>query len=68
LFDDPQLNAGPGMMETRLPDGRYAKLPRLPLEIGAHEFVLRRQPPSLGEHNDEIIAELEATRAAAERR
>ena len=65
LFADPQLNAGGGMMKTRLPDGRYAKLPRLPLQIGAHEFALRRQPPGLGEHNDELIAELESRRATA---
>ena len=68
LFDDPQLNAGPGMMETRLADGRYTKLPRLPLEIGEHTLTVRRQPPGLGEHNDEIIAELEASRASAEPR
>jgi crotonobetainyl-CoA:carnitine CoA-transferase CaiB-like acyl-CoA transferase len=68
LFDDPQLNAGLGMMKTRLPDGRYTKLPRLPLEIGEHAFVVRRQPPGLGEHNAEIIAELEASRATAEPR
>jgi len=68
LFDDPQLNAGPGMMKTKLPNGSYVKLPRLPLEIGEHRFLVRRQPPKLGEHNDEVIAELEAIRATAKSR
>jgi crotonobetainyl-CoA:carnitine CoA-transferase CaiB-like acyl-CoA transferase len=56
LFDDPQLNAGRGMMHTRLADGRFTKLPGLPLEMGAHVLGLRRQPPALGEHNDELRA------------
>ncbi|MGB8266804.1 MAG: CoA transferase [Candidatus Velthaea sp.] len=68
LFDDPQLNAGIGMMDTRLADGSHAKLPRLPIEIGAHEFGLRRQPPTLGEHNAEIIAENRVSHAAADAR
>ena len=57
LFEDPQLNAGIGMMDTALAKGGRAKLPRLPIEMGAHELGLRRQPPALGEHNAEIIAE-----------
>ena len=68
LFDDPQLNAGIGMMDTRLADGRHAKLPRLPIEIGAHTLGLRRQPPALGEHNGEIIAEAQASHAAEDAR
>ena len=68
LFDDPQLNAGTGMMNTRLPDGRFAKLPRVPLEIGDHALGLRRQPPALGEHNAEILAELETADARADAR
>ncbi len=67
LFDDPHLNAGLGMMNTRLAKGGFAKLPRLPLEMGAHEFTLRRQPPELGEHNAEILAE-DARGAAADAR
>jgi crotonobetainyl-CoA:carnitine CoA-transferase CaiB-like acyl-CoA transferase len=65
LFDDPHLNAGRGLNDTRLPDGRHAKLPRLPLEMGAHAFDLRRQPPQLGEHNAEIFAEATADAANA---
>jgi crotonobetainyl-CoA:carnitine CoA-transferase CaiB-like acyl-CoA transferase len=67
LFEDPHLNAGPGMMNTRLAKGGFAKLPRLPLEMGEHAFTLRRQPPTLGEHTAEILAE-DARGAAADAR
>ena len=68
LFEDPQLNAGIGMMDTALSDGRRAKLPRLPIEMGSHRLGLRRQPPVLGEHNLEILAELQGARAATDAR
>ncbi|MEM6338286.1 MAG: CoA transferase, partial [Bacteroidota bacterium] len=50
LFDDPQLNAGAGLMKTDLLGGVTAKLPRLPLEIPDQPVELRRQPPTLGQH------------------
>jgi crotonobetainyl-CoA:carnitine CoA-transferase CaiB-like acyl-CoA transferase len=68
LFEDPHLNAGRGMMHTRLADGRIAKLPGLPLEMGSHVLGVRRQPPTLGEHNDELRAELDTAVAAADAR
>ncbi|MGB8740006.1 MAG: CaiB/BaiF CoA-transferase family protein [Xanthobacteraceae bacterium] len=58
LFDDPQLNAFGRMLEVDLPNGKRAKIPRLPMEIGKHDLSLRRQPPKIGEHSDEILAEL----------
>jgi crotonobetainyl-CoA:carnitine CoA-transferase CaiB-like acyl-CoA transferase len=57
LFDDPQLNAGGRMLEIDFPNGVRAKLPRLPIEIGSHDFALRRQAPGLGEHTAELLAE-----------
>ena len=58
LFEDPQLNARDRMLEIEFADGLRAKLPRLPIEIGAHDFALRRQAPAIGEHTAEILAEL----------
>ncbi len=58
LFDDPQLNAFGRMLEVDLPNGKRAKIPRMPMEIGEHDLSLRRQPPKIGEHSDEILAEL----------
>ncbi len=58
LFDDPQLNAGGRMLEIAFPNGKRAKLPRLPIEMNDHDFGLRRQAPGIGEHTSEILAEL----------
>ncbi len=61
LFEDPQLNAGGRMLEVEFPNGVRAKMPRLPLEMGGHDFALRRQAPRIGEHTAEILAELGVT-------
>jgi crotonobetainyl-CoA:carnitine CoA-transferase CaiB-like acyl-CoA transferase len=58
LFDDPQLNAFGRMLEVDLADGKRAKIPRMPMEIGDHDLALRRQPPAIGQHSAEILAEL----------
>jgi len=58
LFDDPQLNAHGRLVPTRMPNGVMTKLPRLPVEIGDHDMGLRRQPPEIGEHTREVLAEL----------
>jgi crotonobetainyl-CoA:carnitine CoA-transferase CaiB-like acyl-CoA transferase len=36
--------------------------------MGSHRLGLRRQPPVLGEHNLEILAELQGARAATDAR
>jgi crotonobetainyl-CoA:carnitine CoA-transferase CaiB-like acyl-CoA transferase len=46
------------MLDIALPNGVRAKVPRLPVEIGSHDFTLRRQAPAIGEHTAEILAEL----------
>ena len=58
LFDDPQLNANGRMMKIDLPGAPRTKVPRLPVEVGDHDFNLRRQPPKVGEHSHEILTEL----------
>jgi crotonobetainyl-CoA:carnitine CoA-transferase CaiB-like acyl-CoA transferase len=58
LYEDPQLNQGLGLLETRLPAGVTTKLPRIPLEMPPHDFGLRFDPPAVGEHSAEILVEL----------
>lgn len=58
LFNDPQLNTSGRMLEIDFSTGVRAKIPRLPIEIGAHDLALRRQAPGIGEHTVEILTEL----------
>jgi crotonobetainyl-CoA:carnitine CoA-transferase CaiB-like acyl-CoA transferase len=58
LFDDPQLNALGRMLDINFPNGVRAKMPRLPVEIGGHDFGLVRQAPTVGEHTAEILTQL----------
>ncbi|MEL6404974.1 MAG: CoA transferase [Chloroflexota bacterium] len=58
LFDDPQLNAGDGLLDVQLPDGRFTKLPRIPVSLEDDDFALRSQAPLIGEHSHAILSEL----------
>jgi crotonobetainyl-CoA:carnitine CoA-transferase CaiB-like acyl-CoA transferase len=49
LFDDPQLNQSGSLAATTLPNGRIAKLPKIPLRMGHAPFDLRLNPPGIGE-------------------
>jgi crotonobetainyl-CoA:carnitine CoA-transferase CaiB-like acyl-CoA transferase len=70
LFEDRHLNASGFLLPVELPEGVATKLPRLPVEFGAHELGLRREAPRLGQHTREVLAEIgvgEAELAALER-
>jgi len=58
LVDDPHLIASGQLVDTPLPDGRRAKLPKLPVRSTAFEMGLRRPAPGLGEHTREVLREL----------
>jgi crotonobetainyl-CoA:carnitine CoA-transferase CaiB-like acyl-CoA transferase len=58
LVDEPHLNAARQFIDTPLPDGKTAKLPKLPVKSTAFEFGLRRPAPRLGEHTREVLEEL----------
>jgi crotonobetainyl-CoA:carnitine CoA-transferase CaiB-like acyl-CoA transferase len=58
LFDDPHLNASGALLDSILPGDIRTRLPRLPIEIGAHKLGLRRQAPRIGEQTGEILGEV----------
>ena len=62
LFDDPHLLATGGLLDvfvSRFGEeaGQSVGLPNLPLEFGKsrNRPSLKRQPPTVGEHNEEIL-------------
>jgi crotonobetainyl-CoA:carnitine CoA-transferase CaiB-like acyl-CoA transferase len=63
LFTDPHLLAHGGLLDTAIPliagGVAMAGLPAMPVEFGADRARpgLTRQPPRLGEHNAEVLAE-----------
>ncbi|MGQ9858568.1 MAG: CaiB/BaiF CoA transferase family protein [Thermodesulfobacteriota bacterium] len=57
LLEDPQLLEGGGLVQTVLPSGKKARLPKLPLRMDDYDFGLRREPPRVGEHTREILQE-----------
>jgi crotonobetainyl-CoA:carnitine CoA-transferase CaiB-like acyl-CoA transferase len=64
LFDDPHLNASGGLIDITINDGRRVKTPALPFLINGQRLQSRRDPPKLGEHTAEILAELERLKPA----
>ena len=62
LFDDPHLNASGGLLDLTLGDGRQVKTPALPFAVNGERLQKRRDPPGLGEHTDEVLAELDRMR------
>ena len=63
LYEDLHLTAGGRMLDVAFKDGVRAKIPRLPLEVGAHDFGLRRQAPTIGQHSLEILEEAGLSKA-----
>jgi crotonobetainyl-CoA:carnitine CoA-transferase CaiB-like acyl-CoA transferase len=63
MFDDPHLLATGGLLDVYVSrfgggDGKIVGLPALPVEFGDHQRPgITRQPPKVGEHNAEVLAE-----------
>jgi crotonobetainyl-CoA:carnitine CoA-transferase CaiB-like acyl-CoA transferase len=58
LFEDPHLAHSGGLIDIRLPDGRPAKTPALPVSIDGRRLGNHRDPPRVGEHTFEVLAEV----------
>jgi crotonobetainyl-CoA:carnitine CoA-transferase CaiB-like acyl-CoA transferase len=60
---DPQVAHMQWIQEIALPGGGKARTFASPLRFSGRGFAIRRDPPALGEHNDEVFG---SSRAAAE--
>lgn len=58
LFDDPHLAQSGGLIGIRLPDGREARTPALPVSIDGARLQNHRDPPRLGEHTRAVLEDL----------
>ena len=58
VLDDEHLNAGGRLVEVRAEDGRGLKMPATPVDSSAFAVGVHRQPPGLGQHTRELLAEL----------
>jgi crotonobetainyl-CoA:carnitine CoA-transferase CaiB-like acyl-CoA transferase len=58
LFDDQHLNAGGGLLDITLPDGRTTRLPALPVEMDGARFGKRRDLRAAGADSRDVLQEL----------
>ena len=58
LFEDPHLLATGGLAPLQLPDGRATRVSLMPITLGGDRPGVRSNPPGLGEHSAELLAEL----------
>src|SRR5438045_6319999 len=57
LLDDPHLKPSGGLLETHI-SGKTIRVPALPLELGGKRLPKRSDPPAIGQHGRELLAEL----------
>jgi len=58
LFDHPHLLANGSLAPTTLPGGVKTRLPLLPFQMFGWRPPLTSDPPEIGQHNDEVLAEI----------
>ena len=61
LLDDPHLNASGGLLPIRVGD-KTISVPALPLALGGKRLGKRSDPPRVGEHGAELLAQLGCSR------
>ena len=57
ILNDPHVEFNKLVREMTLPNGRQTKTVAFPMKISGYEFSVYRNPPELGEHNEEVYAE-----------
>ncbi len=66
LFDDTHLNETGGLAPITLTDGRSTRAPLLPITLDGDRPGVRMDPPRVGAHSRELLAELGYDDAAIE--
>jgi crotonobetainyl-CoA:carnitine CoA-transferase CaiB-like acyl-CoA transferase len=61
LLDDAHLKACGGLVPTHV-RGKTIRVPALPLEFDGERLAKRADPPRIGEHGEELLAELGCSR------
>ena len=64
LFEDPHLTQSGGLIDIRLPDGKPAKTPALPVSIDGARLQNHRDPPRIGEHTRDVLTDAGYSEAA----
>ncbi|MGH8733351.1 MAG: CoA transferase, partial [Burkholderiales bacterium] len=57
LLDDPHLKASEGLLHTKI-NSKTIRVPALPLALSGKRLAKRADPPRVGEHGRELLAEL----------
>jgi crotonobetainyl-CoA:carnitine CoA-transferase CaiB-like acyl-CoA transferase len=58
LLDDTQLNSDGKLLEVHTAGGDELKVPAVPVSSDSFALGVRHQPPALGQHTRELLAEL----------
>jgi crotonobetainyl-CoA:carnitine CoA-transferase CaiB-like acyl-CoA transferase len=66
LLDDPHLNANGQLRQMTVPGGGQVKTPRLPVEMDGRSFSVRDDPPGIGQHSRQILADAGLPKAEIE--
>ena len=62
---DPQTLHNKMILEGDAPDGRALRFISSPIQMSGAATELRREPPKLGQHTDEVLAHAQALLAGA---
>lgn len=57
ILNDPHVQFNHLVRDMKLPNGRRTKTVAFPMKISGYEFSICRDPPALGEHNEEVFTE-----------
>jgi formyl-CoA transferase len=66
VLADPQVEHMQWVQPLQLPNGVHTRTFASPMRLSGHGLPVRLRPPTLGEHNDEVLGPLRAAEGTAE--